>query len=287
MTAAADTRILGLSPKAQRVVIPVVVLAVVVVVVGYLTGPRTQGGSASGPTVGGDLHAVGQLGDRLFVGGHGGAGFRVPAGGWTQIDSLRDKDVMGWASSGATILAGGHAGLYISHDNGSTFARSPDLAVSDVHALGASGERVYLGSPEAGVLVSDDAGKSFARISEAGQDFMGTIWVDPTDPDVAIAPSMQAGAVKTTDGGATWNALGSSSGSMAIAVDGRGQQIVALGMDGAERSTDGGNSWAQLAVPDGTSAAAYTAHNDLVAAVLDGDRAVVYRSVAGKWDPLT
>lgn len=287
MAAAADTRILGLSPKARRFVIPVLALAVVVVIVGSITSRRSQDGSGSGPIVGGDLHAVGQLGDRMFVGGHGGAGFRVPAGGWTQIDSLEDKDVMGWASSGATILAGGHTGLYISHDNGSTFAQAPDLPVSDVHAVGASGERVFIGSPEAGVLVSNDGGKTFARISGAGQDFMGTIWLDPADPDVAIAPSMQVGAVKTTDGGATWNPLGSSSGSMAVAVDSSGRRIVAIGMDGAEQSSDGGRSWTQLVVPDGTSAAAYTAQNDLVAAVLTGDQAEVYQFVAGKWDPLT
>lgn len=286
MAAAADTRILGLSPRALRVFIPLVALAVVVVMVGSLTGRRSQD-DGSGPTVGGDLHALGQLGDRVFVGGHGGAGFHVPAGGWTQIDSLDDKDVMGWASTGATILAGGHAGLNISRDNGSTFAQAQDLPVSDVHALGASGERVYIGSPEAGILVSNDAGKTFARISETGQDFMGTIWVNPADPDVAIAPSMQAGAVKTTDGGATWNPLGSSSGSMAVAVDSSGRQIVAIGMGGAEQSTDGGNSWTQLEVPDGTSAAAYTSQDDLVAAVLTGDQAEVYQSVAGKWDPLT
>jgi len=93
--------------------------------------------------------------------------------------------------------------------------------------------------------------------------------------------------VKTTDGGATWKPLGSAYGSMAVAVDSSGRQIVAIGMDGAEQSTDGGSSWTQLEVPDGTSAAAYTSQDDLVAALLTGDRAEVYQSVAGKWDPLT
>jgi len=52
---------------------------------------------------------------------------------------------------------------------------------------------MYIGSPEAGVLVSNDSGKTFARISETGQDVMGTIWVNPAAPNVAIAPSLQAG----------------------------------------------------------------------------------------------
>lgn len=74
---------------------------------------------------------------------------------------------------------------------------------------------------------------------------------------------------------------------MSIAVDGGGQQIVAIGMAGAEQSTDGGATWSPVGVPDGTSAAAYTAHGDLVVAVLSGDRAEVYQSAADNWDPLT
>lgn len=70
---------------------------------------------------------------------------------------------------------------------------------------------------------------------------MGSIWVDPADPDVAIAPSMLAGVVKTTAGGRTWSSLGSPTGSMAVAVDARGERLVAIGMDGADASSDGGS----------------------------------------------
>ena len=109
------------------------------------------------------------------------------------------------------------------------------------------------------ILVSNDGGTTFDQVSSMGQDFMGTIWIDPADPDTAIAPSMQAGAVKSTDGGVTWEPLGSSSGSMSIAVDGDGRRIVAIGMAGAEQSTDRGRTWSPVGVPGGTSAAAYTA----------------------------
>lgn len=287
MTDAAESRILGLSPKARRFVLPFLAVAVAVVAVGSLASRQDASSDASGPTVGGDLHAVGQLGNRLFVGGHDGAGFRAPTGGWTQIATLDNKDVMGWAASGQTLLAGGHAGLYSSTDDGSTFDPVPGLPISDVHALGASGRRVYIGSPETGTLMSNDGGKTFKQVSSTGQDFMGTIWIDPSDPDTAIAPSMQAGAVKSTDGGTTWAVLGSSGGSMAVAVDPTGMKIIAIGMTGAEQSTDGGGSWSPLVVPDGASAAAYTSRDGLVAAVLSGDRAEVYQSVDGKWDPLT
>lgn len=287
MADATHDRSLGLSPRARKLVLFFVALAVVVIIAGSIASGRDASSDASGPTVGGDLHAVEQLGDRLFVGGHGGAGFRAAAGSWTQIDTLDSKDVMGWAVSGQTILAGGHAGLDSSTDEGLTFSQVSGLPISDVHALGASGQRVYIASPEAGILVSNDGGKTFEQVSGVGRDFMGTIWIDPADPDTAIAPSMQAGAVKSTDGGVTWAALGTTGGSMSVAVDPTGMKVVVIGMSGAEQSSDGGGSWSPLVVPDGTSAAAYTSRDGLVTAVLSGERAEVYRSVAGKWDPLT
>ena len=91
--------------------------------------------------------------------------------------------------------------------------------------------------------MSTDGAKTFTKRGAAGQDFMGSIWIDPANPDVAIAPSMQQGAVKTVDGGRTWSPLGSAMGSMAVAVDPSGTNLVAIGMDGAQQSSDGGATW--------------------------------------------
>lgn len=118
-------------------------------------------------------------------------------------------------------------------------------------------------------------------------DFMGTIWVDPSNPDVAIAPSMQNGAVKTTDGGRSWTAMGSGMGSMSVAVDEGGRSLFVIGMGDAQVSTDGGATWTSATIPDDTSAAFYTADGKLVVGVLDGDRADVYEQVDSKWNPLS
>lgn len=281
-----DDRFLGLTRRARRFVIPIVAVALIFVVLGLVKGARGDERDKTAPAVGGDLHAVTALGSRVFVGGHGGAAFRTPSGGWTHIGSLDNKDVMAWAGTGSLVLAGGHAGLYRSTDDGSTFVEAPGLAVSDVHALGAAGDTVYVASPEAGVLVSADNGKTFEQRSSVGRAFMGTIWVDPNNPNIAIAPSMQDGAVKTTDGGKTWGALSSSSGAMAVAVENGGAQILVLGMDSAESSTDGGATWSAVEVPTGSLAAAYTADGRLVVAVLAGNRAEVFEQVGGKWNPL-
>jgi hypothetical protein len=58
-------------------------------------------------------------------------------------------------------------------------------------------------------------------------------------------------------------------------------------MNGIELSTDAGRTWSPASAPLGTAAAAYTAQGRLLAAVLNGDRAEVYESVEGKWQPLT
>ncbi|GAA1130088.1 hypothetical protein [Nocardioides aquiterrae] len=290
MTRPSSDRIFGLSPRARKVVVPLLIVAILVIAVGTYLNQRSSSGSSgasnSGPVVGGDLHAVGEAGGRLFVGGHGGAGYRDPAGGWTQIKSLDDKDVMGWAQSGDKVLAGGHEGLYASTDDGLTFDTVPGLPVSDVHGLGASDSVVYVASPQAGVLVSTNGGTTFEQGSSQGIDFMGTMWVDPSNPDVAIAPSMQDGAVKTTDGGRTWAAMGSGMGSMSVAVDEGGQSLFVVGMGDAQASTDAGATWTQATIPDDTSAAFYTADGKLVVAALDGDRATVYEQVGSKWNPL-
>lgn len=282
-----NQRRLGLSPRARRVVIPVFVTAVLVIAIGTRLTQAGEGAGGSGPVVGDDLHAVAQLDDRVFLSGHAGAGYRPQVGGWTQIPSLDDKDVMAWASSGADVLAGGHGGLYASGDDGDSFGRVPGLPVSDVHGLGASGEVVYLASPESGLLASTDGGETFAVRSEAGRDFMGAIWVDPADPEVAVALSMQEGVVRTIDGGRTWSLVAGGSGSMAVAVDESGANLVTLGMDGARQSADGGATWSPLVVPDGSVAASYNAEGQLIVAVLSEDRATAFTQAGGEWDPLT
>jgi hypothetical protein len=273
-------------PPSTRVVTPVAAIALIFVVLGMVKGARGDGADETAPVVGEDLHAVSEIDGRTFVSGHQGAGYRYPSGGWTQIGSLRAKDVMAWATTGSAVLAGGHQGLYRSSNRGSTFAKVSGLSVSDVHALGAAGDTLYLASPEAGVLVSTDGGRRFEQRGADGQAFMGTIWVDPSNPNIAIAPSMDDGAVKTMDGGATWTPMGGSAGAMAVAVRDSGSEVLMLGIGAAEASNDGGATWSPVDVPAGTRAASYTADGHLIAAVLAGDRAEVFEQIDGTWNRL-
>ncbi len=282
-----DTKVLGLSPRARRVVVPTAITAVAIIVVGAALTRGSGDGTAAGPVVGDDLHALAAFGDRTYVGGHAGAAVRDPDGEWRTVSTLDDKDIMGWAATDDLVLAAGHAGLYESPDRGDTFSVVSDIPASDIHSLGGSGRTIYLASPEVGVLVSTDDGATFALLSGQGRDFMGTIWVDQADVRHAIAPSVQSGTMVTNDGGETWSSLVGPAGTMSVAVDDRGRRLLAVSMTGAQESTDGGTNWRPVEVPAGTRAAFYTRTGALLLAVLDGERATVLRRIGADWEPLT
>jgi photosystem II stability/assembly factor-like uncharacterized protein len=210
---------------------------------------------------------------------------------WQQIASLDGADAMGWAVTTGAVLAGGHPGLYRSTDNGATFTKLTGAAtVPDAHALGGNGDTVYLGSPQAGLVASTDGGQTWQpRNAQAGRSFMGTILVDPANPDRLIAPDMSQGLVSSTDAGRTWKPLGGPSGAMAVTwnpADTR--QIIAVGSTGSARSSDGGATWQNIQMPAGISAVTFdSAGRTAYAAALDGDKAAIYRSTdAGTtWTP--
>ncbi len=245
--------------------------------------PSSQAAGSTAPYVGGDLHTVTALGDRLYVGGHDGAAVSTDGGKvWSAVPSLRGADAMGWAQTPAGLLAGGHPGLYRSTDSGATFTKTTGPAqVSDVHALGASGSTAYLASPRAGLLISGDGGASWqVRNPQAGKTFMGALLVDPADAQHLIAPDMQNGLVTSADGGRTWTVLGGPQGAMSVAWDPNNtQRLVAVGMAGGAFSNDGGRTWTDLTMPAGTSAATFSPDGaTLYAAALDGSNARVQAS---------
>jgi photosystem II stability/assembly factor-like uncharacterized protein len=258
---------------------------VVAIIVLLATRSDDEGGEApaSAPTVGGDLHTVTSIENSLYVGGHAAVAVSHDDGQtWQQVDSLEGADAMGWAVTPDAVLAGGHPGLFRSTDDGATFSQVSDVSFTDVHALGGTGTTVYLASPQAGLLASTDGGESWqVRNAEAGRSFMGTILVDPRNPQRMIAPDMSGALAVSTDGGGSWLSLGGPNGAMAADWNPtETEQIVAVGLDGAARTTDGGATWRDLDVPNGTSAIAYTDNGKaLVAAVLQDELAVTYRSI--------
>lgn len=258
-------------------VVALVAVAAVVIALVVRNGGDTLAAWGEAPVVGSDLHTVLAVDGSLYVGGHARAAVSGDDGKtWQDIGDLEGADAMGWAASGDTLLAGGHPGLYRSTDGGATFEQlTGSSAVPDVHALGGAGDVVYLASTQAGVMASTDGGTTWeVRNADAGKSFMGTILVDPQDPDRLIAPDMSGAQATSSDGGRTWSALGGPKGAMAAAWNPEDTaEIIAAGMQGAERSTDGGDTWTPVELPAGTAAVTYAPDGNAInAGVLSGSR---------------
>lgn len=208
-------------------------------IVAFMILNEREGAQSSEPFVGGDLHSLVVSptdGSRLYVGGHEGVAVSTDGGStWRQVESLAGADAMGWAFSEGKILVGGHPGLFISTDGGRTFeARNDGLPATDIHALGAGDGIIYAASPAAGVFAS-------------------------------------------TDGGDTWKMRTAQVGQSfmgGILVDPADQnRVVASDMQfGAVESTDGGRTWRPLGGPEGVMWVSWNSDDpaELVASGLGG-----------------
>lgn len=250
------------------------------------TGPSSPGR----PFVGGDLHSLVMApatASRLYVGGHEGVAVSADGGRtWNQVESLEGADAMGWAFTDEGVLVGGHPGLFVSDDGGGTFRLDNEgLPATDIHALGSGAGVIYAASPQLGMFASTDGGASWeVRTDQIGQAFMGSILVDPGDPNHVVAPDMQAGAVESSDGGRSWSVLGGVQGAMWVSWDPADtDRIVVSGMGQAAQTRDAGGTWATMTVPDGTSIVEIDANDPdtLYAGVLEGTDAVVWISRDG------
>lgn len=148
---------------------PVLVGAAVVTLIGYAAlsrGGSPEQTSPSIPVVGGDLHSlVVNPNDpaTLYAGGHQAVSVSHDGGKtWSKVDSLDNADAMGWAFTDDAILVGGHPGISVSRDGGQTFEMANEgLPATDIHALGAGDGVIYAGSPAIGVLASTDEGNTW------------------------------------------------------------------------------------------------------------------------------
>ena len=237
--------------------------------------------------VGGDLHTLTINTGEMIISGHESTAISNDSGkSWMAINTLDNADIMAWATSSSMVLAGGHNGLYTSLPDENKFVRTHFYKeLSDVHALGASGEFAYLATPEFGVFASTDGGRSWeARNSQIGKGFMGSMLVDPKNPMRVLAPDMQMGLLQSLDGGTTWQNLGGPLGSMAIAWNPVNiNEITVIGMGEIGTTLDAGKTWREISLPDGSAVVAYSPDgNSLFTGVLtEPPYAQVFKSTDG------
>lgn len=265
-------------------VMPFTALLLVTNLMSITSVSATTSHTLNGTTyVGGDIHTLTYTQHGLFVTGHESGSLSTDEGmTWKSISSFKNTDIMSWATTREGFLAGGHGGLYRSTLNGKSFVRYNFFGkVSDVHALGASGQIVYMGSPQVGFLTSKDGGRKWKLINtKFGQGFMGSMLVDPVAPLRVIAPDMNNGLVITRDGGKNWARFGGPSGVMSVAWNpGDSREIVALGMGTVAFTRDNGKNWSSFPVPMGASAVSFSPNGKKIfIAILTGNKASVLTS---------
>jgi len=141
--------------------------------------------------------------------------------------------------------------------------------INDMEAHPTNSRIIYAGTAGGGVWKSNDAGATFNPIFDEYCQSIGTVELDPNDPDKTIyvgtgetwtrnSVSVGDGLYKTVDGGANWNKIGfeQSERIANIIVNPNNSQEIYVGVLGAlwgdneERgvfkSTDGGTTWEKL-----------------------------------------
>ena len=278
----------------RKTVISISVLAVIAII-GLsiqMNRPQSPGHSSDEATsnkvfVGGDIHTLTYKAGEIEISGHESTAVTRDFGAhWSSIKALENADIMSWAANDSKIFAGGHTGMFISPVNKKAFSKINFYrGITDIHAVGASGQYVYVASPDFGLIASTDGGEKWAALNtQIGQGFMGTLLVDPANPLKVLAPDMQLGLMGTSDGGKTWRAMGGPMGSMSIARNPTNtNEITVLGMSGAQSTKDGGATWSEISIPTNTGAFAYADDGKtLYAAALDAmPYAHIFRSVDG------
>jgi len=170
------------------------------------------------------------------------------------------------------------------------FDGQPISSIGSIAVAPSNPNVIYVGSGEAnirgnvgagnGIYKSTDAGKTWVQVwKQEGQ--IGTMVVDPTNPEVAFAavlghafgPNRERGVLRTRDGGRNWQFVlrkDPDTGASDVALDPSNPSIVFAGLWQARRrpwdlqsggpgsglyvSRDGGDSWKQLTgkgLPDG------------------------------------
>ena len=151
------------------------------------------------------------------------------------------------------------SGLYKTLDGGAHWrkiSKNPGFATGVLGKIGvsvaASNPRVVYAIVQArdgGVFRSNDAGATWKRVNSEWKlrqraFYYTAIFADPTNPEVAYAPEVDA-VYKTKDGGKTWRELETPHGDNHIVwINPRNPKIILVGDDGGGTvSVNGGDAW--------------------------------------------
>lgn len=227
--------------------------------------------------------------ERVLFGSHDGIQESHDGGFSWQPGTLLNVDAMIMDTSPnapETIYVAGHDVFEVSRDYGSSWQSiSHDLPGTDIHGFAqnpADPERLYAFVVGAGGFTSSDGGSSWNEFASYPPG--GSYLVLASNGEHLFAAT-DAGIARSTDHGATWEALPNQPGrvtTLSLAVSADDPQVIYVGTPGgAFRTIDGGESWSLIG-PDNTAvfAIAVTPGNPERIVILN-DRGAIYRSDDG------
>ena len=202
------------------------------------------------------------------------------------------------------------------------FDSQPNLSIGAIAVAPSDHKVIYVGSGESalrgditwgdGVYKSVDGGKTWANIGLKDTRQIGSVIVDPHNPDIvlvaaighAFGPNTERGVFRTTDGGKSWTRVlykDADTGAIDVTFDPANPSIVYAALwqvrrqpwnfssggpgSGLYRSTDGGVTWTQLhghGLPEGIlgriDVAVSAADSNRVYAMIEAKDGGLYRS---------
>jgi photosystem II stability/assembly factor-like uncharacterized protein len=166
---------------------------------------------------------------------------------WVQTSSLDTSATVSWLSvNGTNIFAGTYSGIYISTNDGKTWAQiNNGLTSISISSLAFIGNYIFAGTRDSGIFISTNEGQKWTQANNGLTNYLEHEVISLTVSGLNIFAFTGGGLLRSTNNGISWTNLGFNLlpiNITALAISGNNNIFVG-NVDGIYRSTDNGMDW--------------------------------------------